>query len=132
MNCPLGAIGFTSTLRKIGERCQLLRRTSLWRPIRGPVTHWPLALCDNSNLDTDTIEVGDVVFEDFTINNEYIRFNPAQKWYYVSEQQASEAWVFVQGDAEPHTRHGISISITTDCLSLTYILGKEFLIRRFR
>jgi hypothetical protein len=83
-------------------------------------------------LDTDTIEVGDVVFEDFTINNEYIRFNPAQKWYYVSEQQASEAWVFVQGDADPHTRHGIQISITTYCLSLTYVLGKEFLIRRFR
>jgi hypothetical protein len=82
-------------------------------------------------LDIDAIEIGDVVFEDFTINNEYIHFSPEQKWYYVSEQQDSEAWVFVQGDAKPHTRHGISTSITI-VLPLTYILGKEFLIRRFK
>ncbi|KAH8704098.1 hypothetical protein BGW36DRAFT_423624 [Talaromyces proteolyticus] len=91
---------------------QNYRFYNLWRPIRGPVKDWPLALCDNSNLNVHEIEIGDVVFEDFTINNEYIRFSPEQKWHYVSDQQASEAWVFVQGDAKPHTRHGISTSMT--------------------
>ncbi|QKX62998.1 uncharacterized protein TRUGW13939_10166 [Talaromyces rugulosus] len=95
---------------KMGVRelpSQNYRFYNLWRPIRGPIRRWPLALCDNSNLDIDAIEIGDVVFEDFTINNEYIHFSPEQKWYYVSEQQDSEAWVFVQGDAKPHTRHGV-------------------------
>jgi hypothetical protein len=62
-------------------------------------------------LNLDAIEPGDVVFQDFTINNEYIRFSPEQKWYYISNQRVSEAWVFEQGDAKPHTRHGSLIPI---------------------
>ncbi|KAH8821381.1 hypothetical protein F5884DRAFT_84977 [Xylogone sp. PMI_703] len=80
---------------------------NLWRPLRGPIRDWPLALCDNSDLNLGDIEPGDVVFQDFTINNEYIHFSPEQRWYYISNQLASEAWVFEQGDAKPHTRHGV-------------------------
>lgn len=44
------------------KMCQLLRCTSLWRPIRGPVKSWPLALCDNSNLNVDAIEIRAVAY----------------------------------------------------------------------
>jgi hypothetical protein len=46
------------------------------------------------------IHVGDVVYPDFVVENCQVTYNPAQKWYYLSNQLDSEAWVFVQADSE--------------------------------
>lgn len=41
---------------------------------------------------------GDVVFEDIEMENTLLYQSPKQKWYYISDQLPSEAWIFVQGD----------------------------------
>lgn len=80
---------------------------NIWKPLRGPVMNRPLALCDNSKLDLDTIMTADVVYQDFAVNNECMRYSEGQEWYFASNQTASEAWVFEQGDPKLDTRHGV-------------------------
>lgn len=49
-------------------------------------------------MQEDSIIAGDVVFEDLEMENTLLHHDHEQKWYYLSDQQPSEAWVFVQGD----------------------------------
>jgi len=80
---------------------------NVWKPLRGPVKDWPLALCDSSSLDLETIEAGDVVFQDFSIENALVKQSSKHKWYYISNQMESEAWIFEQGDAKVGSRLGV-------------------------
>ena len=74
-------------------------RISIWKPIYGPVTDWPLAMCDVRTLDptTDLIET-DVIFRDGYTENMSVYSNPNMKWYYLNKQQADEILIFSQSD----------------------------------
>jgi len=39
------------------------------------------------------------------VENRQLYFNPEHKWFYLSNQQPSEAWVFIQSDT-----HGDSMA----------------------
>ena len=73
--------------------------TSVWKPLRGPVRDWPLALCDASTVDSDDIEPGDLVYGDYVVENCQLYRSVGQKWYYLRDQGPEEAWVFVQSDS---------------------------------
>ena len=41
---------------------------------------------------------GDVVFEDFEIENQLLQHESKQEWYYASDQGIDEVWMFLQAD----------------------------------
>jgi hypothetical protein len=46
-----------------------------------------------------SLQDGDVVFEDFVIENQLLHHEPEQKWYYASNQNTDEIWIFLQADS---------------------------------
>jgi len=85
---------------------------SVWKPLRGPIKDWPLAVCDSSSLEDGDMREADIVFGDRVIENYLVQFNPKQKWYYLSDQTSDEAWVFLQAGSDPEGLRG-----KDDCLS---------------
>lgn len=80
--------------------------SSVWKPLHGPVTDWPLALCDASTVNPDIDFVAaDIVNRDGYTENSRIHYSDQYKFYYLSEQKASEALIFRQFDTRPNT-HG--------------------------
>ncbi|PQE09906.1 hypothetical protein CJF31_00003809 [Rutstroemia sp. NJR-2017a BVV2] len=83
---------------------------SVWKPLKGPVHDWPLALCDASTVDTtqDLTAMDFVMKEDAAVENIQVYHNEAHEWYYLSDQSIRELLVFRQGgsngeSAVPHT-----------------------------
>ncbi|KAK0727160.1 hypothetical protein B0T26DRAFT_119283 [Lasiosphaeria miniovina] len=73
---------------------------NVWKPLKGPVREWPLALCDASSVDSSDLREHDTVFDPSTAReNLMVHFNANQRWYYLSEQLPSELWVFRQCDS---------------------------------
>jgi hypothetical protein len=60
---------------------------------------WPLAVGDASSVDTRKVPTSDVVFGDFTTENHLVQYDPNLKWYFLSNQESNEAWVFLQADS---------------------------------
>ena len=74
---------------------------SIWKPLRGPLTDWPLAFCDaeSVNVETDLI-AADVVSRTGYTENFLVYYNPKHQWYYLSEQKPTELSIFCQGDTK--------------------------------
>jgi hypothetical protein len=81
---------------------KLTPRNSVWKPLKGPVQDWPLAMCDPRTIDAaEDLEAADLVYHDYVVENRQIYWTPKQKWYYLSNQQPHEAWIFRQSDSKP-------------------------------
>jgi hypothetical protein len=64
---------------------------NLWRPIRGPVQDFPLAVCDAGSVSFEDLVPSDLIYP-YRVGETYqVLYNPAHRWYYVPEMQASEA-----------------------------------------
>jgi hypothetical protein len=71
---------------------------NLWRPIVGPVWDNPLALCDARTVSQDDLVPTDILHygeDDLTQPRHSgqiygVRYNPAHRWYYVSEMRPDE------------------------------------------
>lgn len=97
---------------------------SIWKPLRGPLRDWPLALCDMSTVEIDDIQAGDLVHSDFVIENCQVHYNRNQKWYYITDQQPNEAWVFMQSDSKyPWIKSGEICRLRTSLRSLMMTKG---------
>ncbi|KAF2656294.1 putative CmcJ-like methyltransferase [Lophiostoma macrostomum CBS 122681] len=84
------------------ERIQCV---NLWKPIKGPVQDWPLALCDPESVDLNRdLEPCDLVYPDYVVENRQLHWNEEQKWWYCDQQQVDEAWVFLQSDTASTTK----------------------------
>jgi len=72
---------------------------SIWKPLRGPLADWPLALCDaeSVNYEADLI-AADVVSRTGYTENIQVYYNPKHQWYYLSGQKSTELAIFCQGD----------------------------------
>jgi hypothetical protein len=46
------------------------------------------------------VPAADVVFGDFTTEHHLVQYDSNLQWYYLSDQGANEAWVFLQADSE--------------------------------
>ncbi|PPJ52978.1 hypothetical protein CBER1_10952 [Cercospora berteroae] len=93
---------------------------NFWRPLRGPVTKWPLMLCDWSTYDPPQDSIArDIVYLDDAVETYVIRHNPKHQFYYISQQKADEAWIMVQTDSShtkgvPHTSFPIAQALNKD------------------
>ncbi|KAK0726357.1 hypothetical protein B0T21DRAFT_413689 [Apiosordaria backusii] len=74
--------------RHMGEEAEELlkgrvRVINVWRPLMD-VESWPLALCDARTLDPDDLVTCDIVRRRYVGETYFGKYNPAQKWHYLS------------------------------------------------
>ncbi|KAK4497674.1 hypothetical protein PRZ48_010327 [Zasmidium cellare] len=98
--------------KQFGDRAdELMSRRfqwiNVWKPLRGPVNDWPLCLCDASTLSSSDAHATDMVYPDYFTENQSIRFNPSQRWYFLSDHSPDEIIIFKQSDSDPDAVHGV-------------------------
>ena len=79
----------------------MVPENSIWKPLRGPLRDWPLALCNPRSVDPKDLQARDTVKRESFIETYQVHHVPSQKWYYISDQMPEEAWVFLQADSSP-------------------------------
>jgi hypothetical protein len=76
-----------------------LTDVSIWKPLRGPLKSWPLALCDLQTLNGNDVTAFDEVHAKAVLESQQVVYNPSQKWYYLPDQQHNEIIVFKSMDS---------------------------------
>jgi hypothetical protein len=74
-------------------------QVNLWRPIRGPLRDFPLAICDASSIGPRQLEAVDLLYPDRRGEIYYLKYDPAQRWYYAPDMQVNEAWLIKNYDS---------------------------------
>ncbi len=77
---------------------------NVWRPIAEPLRDCPLAICDASSVERRDLLATDLLYPDRTGQIYYVAFNPAHRWYYASDMQTDEVWMFKNYDSSPDGR----------------------------
>jgi len=94
-----------------GEADQLSKQhyqyVNIWKPLRGPVLDWGLALCDPTTVEASDYEARDIVRRDSFMETYQIHRRLSHQWYFVSNQTAQEAWLFLQSDSDPKGLKGV-------------------------
>jgi hypothetical protein len=83
---------------------QRMAAINVWRPISGPLRDCPLAICDASSVEEWDLLATDLLYPDRTGQIYYLAFNPAHRWYYASDMQADEVWIFKNYDSAMDAR----------------------------
>jgi hypothetical protein len=92
----------------IFNRFARVQQLNIWRPLKGPVTCKPLAVCDGSTVSEQARSVHMGLFGTRVV----VHHDEKQKWYYIKRQEPDEAFILkiydskvVPGQAEftPHT-----------------------------
>jgi hypothetical protein len=80
------------------EAEDLLRRRfsiiNVWRPIRGPLEDWPLALCDAHSVAPGDLIATDLLYKDRTGETYSVRHNSAHRWFYAPRMSRDEVLLF--------------------------------------
>ncbi|MEQ8661674.1 MAG: CmcJ/NvfI family oxidoreductase [Gammaproteobacteria bacterium] len=79
------------------------RFINVWRPLRGPVTDQPLAVCDASSMAPGDFVATDLRYADRTGEIFTVRHNPAHRWYYLAGMQADEVLLLECFDSTART-----------------------------
>jgi hypothetical protein len=91
----------------------LMLLSSVWAPLKGPVLDWPLAVCESTSVDPQDLVLATQRqargSKDTDSENVVVRYNPQQRWYYLSNQMPSELFVFRQVDFQDRTKLGKSL-----------------------
>jgi hypothetical protein len=63
---------------------------NLWRPIRVPVRDMPLAVCDARSIAPQDLVPSDLVYKERTGEIYSVTYNPAHRWFYLSNMTPDE------------------------------------------
>lgn len=63
---------------------------NVWRPLRGPVTDVPLAICDAASLSHDDFVATDLKYADRTGEIYSLKYREGQRWYFLNQMQDDE------------------------------------------
>ncbi len=74
-------------------------QVNLWRPIRGPLRDFPLAICDASSIGRDQLVAVDLIYPGRRGEIYYLSYDPTQRWYYAPDMQVHEAWLIKNYDS---------------------------------
>ena len=87
---------------KILQSYSRIKIFNIWRPITPPPQDVPLAICDQRTLDRNDLVTGYTVEPNFPDGVAYLTsvFNPAQKWYYISDLTEDDAVLFKGYDSD--------------------------------
>ncbi|KAL4787534.1 hypothetical protein BJX76DRAFT_354023 [Aspergillus varians] len=74
---------------------------NVWRPLKGPLADWPLAVCDTQTFDAarDSL-ASDAVYPEWTYENVMVHYNPRQAWYYFHALEVGETMLFKYADSD--------------------------------
>ena len=93
----------------------LITMKSIWKPLRGPLSDWPLTFCDTSHIvPTQHFEKADLLYPDFIIENSQVYYSPQYDWHYLSKQQTNELIVFKQSDTDSSASPGALLCTCCD------------------
>jgi hypothetical protein len=89
----------------VPEQSRPVRRMALvnfWRLVSPPPTNMPLAILDPNSVSPSDLVPADSTFKDGSIRVEMLllRYNPAHKWYYFSQQGYDDLLAFKQFDSD--------------------------------
>jgi len=76
-------------------------QANLWRPIKAPLRDAPLAICDGRSVTPGRLRPVDLRYPGRRGEIYYLTFDPAQRWYYASDMDTNEAWLFKNFDSAP-------------------------------
>ncbi len=100
------------------EAEQRLRRRfveiNVWRPIRGPVEAWPLALADASSVAPADLVTCDLIYADRTGEIYYGVHSAKHRWYYFPRMQRNEAVLIKCYDSKTDGRARFSLHTAFD------------------
>lgn len=72
---------------------------TIWKPLRGPLHDYPLALCDKQSVDfKQDLEPQDIVDRDEVLENVHVYHRAKHTWCYLKGQTDNELLVFRQAD----------------------------------
>lgn len=77
-----------------------IRIINAWVPVNNPVESSPLAFCDFKTIQTNDLYPCDRVTEDFVGETYHLQYDPAQRWYWLSNQTPYEMSLFVSFDSK--------------------------------
>lgn len=81
---------------------------NIWKPLKGPMNDWPLAVCDASSVNSvRDVMASDLVYPDHVAENVLLCHSPEQKWFYLSNHLPSEAIIFKQTDSSSSACRGV-------------------------
>jgi hypothetical protein len=72
---------------------------NVWRPIRGPLEDWPLALCDARSVSPDDLIATDLIYKDRIGETYSVKYNPAHRWLYAPRMSRDEVLLFRSYDS---------------------------------
>lgn len=89
--------------RRVANRLLRLRalEVNVWRPIRGPLTSWPLAVCDASSMRPGDFVACDLRYRDRVGEIYYVRYRERHRWYYYPGMRRDEALLLKCFDSDP-------------------------------
>lgn len=85
----------------------------MWRPFRGLVEQWPLAICDASNTTLDDMEELEYVTEEFVRSSYLGKWSDKLQFWYLSRMTSDEVAVFKIFDSAYHAPQGDSPGAST-------------------
>ncbi|KAF7197330.1 Oxidoreductase R2 [Pseudocercospora fuligena] len=101
-----------NTEKRLGISSSHYRRfvaINLWKPINGPITDWPLALCDRRTLNHAQQAVPmDIVTKEIVNENARIYHHEDHEWWYWSSLQNDEVLAFMQADSDNKDLAGVA------------------------
>ena len=72
---------------------------TIWKPLRGPLHDYPLALCDKQSVDdAKDLEPQDIVDRDEVLENVHVYHRERHAWCYLGGQEDTELLIFRQAD----------------------------------
>ncbi|KAJ5950093.1 hypothetical protein N7454_001677 [Penicillium verhagenii] len=74
----------------------------VWRPLKGPIRDWPLAVCDYRSCKPKDIVYVDQVYPDSVGEGCNVFFNKRHEWYFASDMMPHEVWIIKQMDSDPN------------------------------
>ena len=82
---------------------------NLWRPIRGPVLAWPLAVCDARSIEERDLVRSERRYADRVGEIYVATYNPRHRWYYFPRMQRDEVLFIKCFDSARDGRARLSI-----------------------
>lgn len=76
-------------------------RYSVWRPLKGPLYDWPLAVCDAQTFTRSRdSQSADAVYPESVYENVLVHHHPSQQWYYFPGLLETETMLFKCTDSD--------------------------------
>ena len=75
---------------------------NVWRPIRGPVQDYPLAVCDAQSIAPKDFVIHNLMYRDRVGEVYSLAHNPEHKWFYFPQMQKHEVLLLKCYDSDQH------------------------------